>query len=161
MHEAAALGCDAAWQRWDLDHGYLTLHRLWTTPATVLLVSAVPPEDVELYGIVPEWVNLRLRLLFKRGDKRNLDNWRGIMLIDCLAKIMGVVLDCRLGRILSEEALEEQSGFSGGIGVIDGTFSLKLALKRRREHGKHSYALLVDLVKAFDATPREMCYSLS
>ena len=60
------------------------------------------------------------------------------MLIDCLAKIMGVVLDCRLSRILSEEALEGQSGFSGGRGVIDGTFSLKLALKRRKEHGEHS-----------------------
>ena len=71
-------------------------------------MSAVPPENGELYGIVPEWVNLRLKLLFEKGDRRNLDNWRGIMLIDCLAKIMGVVLDCRLGRILSEEALEEQ-----------------------------------------------------
>ena len=74
----------------------MTLHRLWTditTPATVSLVSAAPPADVELYGIVPEWVNLRLRLLFKKGDRRNLDNWGGIVLIDCLAKIMGVVLD--------------------------------------------------------------------
>ena len=51
------------------------------------------------------------------------------MLIDCLAQIMGVVLDCRLGRILSEEALEEQSEFSGGRGVADGTFSLKLKRK--------------------------------
>ena len=77
-------------------------------------------------------VDLRLKLLFKKGDRRNLDNWRGITLIDCLAKTMGVVLGRRLGRILSEEALEEQSGFSGGRGVTDGTFSLKLALKQRR-----------------------------
>ncbi len=74
-----------------------------TTPATVSLVSAVPPEDVELYGIVPEWVSLLLRLLFKKGDRRNLDKWR------CLAKIMGAVLDCHLGKILSEEAFEEQN----------------------------------------------------
>ena len=70
LHEAAALGCDDARQRWDLDHGYLTLHRLWTditTPATISLVSAVPPEDVELYGIVPEWVAIRLKLLLKGG----------------------------------------------------------------------------------------------
>jgi hypothetical protein len=67
LHEAAALGCDAARQRWDLDHGFLTLHRGSTditTPATTSLMSAVSPEDVELYGIVREWVDLRLKLLF-------------------------------------------------------------------------------------------------
>ena len=156
MHEAVALGCDAARQRWDLDHGYLTLHRRLTeitTPAAASLVSAVPPADLELYGIVPEWVDLRLKLMFKKGDRRNLDNWRGFMLIDYLAKAMGVVLGCRLSRILSEEALEEQCGFSGGRGVTDGKFSLKLALKRRRKHGKLSYVLFVDLVRAFDSTP--------
>jgi hypothetical protein len=110
--------------------------------------------------MVPEWINLRLKLLFKKGDRRNLDNWRGILLIDCLAKITGVVLDCRLGRILSEEALEEQNRFSGGRGVTDGTFSLKFGLKRRREHGKHSYVLFVDLVKAFNSTPRDVLFAI-
>ncbi len=69
-------------------------------------------------------------------------------------------LDCRLGRILSEEALEEQIRFSGGKWVTDGTFSLKLALKRRREQGKHSYVLFVDLVKAFDSTPRDVLFAI-
>ena len=163
LHEAAALGCDAARQRWDLDHGFLVLHREWTdisTPATTTLLSVVPPEDVELYGIVPEWVTLRLKLLLKKGDRSNLDNWRGIMLIDCLAKVYCVIVDRRLGKILSEERLEEQCGFSGGRGVTDGTFSLKLALKRRREHGKHSYVLFVDLIKAFDSTPRDVLFTL-
>jgi hypothetical protein len=57
-----------------------------TTPATISLVSAVPAEDVMLNGSVPEWGDLRLKHLFEKGDRRNLDNWRGIMLIDCLAK---------------------------------------------------------------------------
>ncbi len=113
------------------------------------LLSAVLPEDVELYGIVPEWLDLLLKLLLKKGDKSNLDNWRGIMLFDCLAKILSVNVDHRLGRILSEERLEDRCGLSGGRGVTDGTFSLKLALKKRREHDKHSYILFVDLVKAF------------
>ena len=44
--------------------------------------------------------------------------------------------------------------------LADGTFSLKLALKRRREHGKHSYALFVDLVQAFDSTPRDELFAI-
>jgi hypothetical protein len=101
-------------------------------------LSAVPPEGVELYGVVPEWVTLRLKLLLKKADVTNLDNWRGIMLIHCLAKMVSAVADRRLGGIFSEERLEELCEFSGGRRVTDSTFSLKLDLKRRREHGKHS-----------------------
>ncbi len=69
VHETAALGCDAARQSCDLHRGSLALYRRWTditTPATTSLVSAVPPEDVELYGIVPEWVMLRLKHLLNK-----------------------------------------------------------------------------------------------
>ncbi len=59
-----------------------------------------------------------------------------------VAKMMSVVMDRRLGRIFSEERLEEHCGFSGDRGATDGTFYLKLDLKRRRGHGKHSYVLL-------------------
>ncbi len=59
----------------------------------------------------------------------------------------------------SEERLEKQCGFFGGQRGNDGTFSLKLALKRRREHGKHFYVIFVDLVKAFDSTPRDVLFA--
>ncbi len=55
---------------------------------------------------------------------------------------------------------EEHFGFSGGSGITEGTFSLKLALKRRREHGKHSYVRFVNLIKHLTRL-LEMCYSLS
>jgi hypothetical protein len=71
-------------------------------------VGAVAPKDVELYCFVPEWVTrYDSSVCLKMGDRNNLDNWRGIMLIDCLAKVLSVVVDRRLGRILCEEGLEE------------------------------------------------------
>ncbi len=45
-------------------------------------------------------------------------------------------------------------------GLLTVPFSLKLDLKRRREHGKHSYVLCVDLVKAFCSTPRDVLFAI-
>ena len=37
-----------------------------------------------------------------------------------------------------------------------GCFTIKMALKKRREHGLESWVLFLDLVKNFDRVPREM-----
>ena len=57
-----------------------------------------------------------------------------------------------------KEGLEEQNGFMPHRGCRDGIFSLKLALQKRREHGLGTWAVFVDLVKAFDSVPRETLY---
>ena len=63
--------------------------------------------------------------------------------------------------ILVEEGLEEQNGFMPNRGCRDGIFFLKLALQKRREHGLGTWAVFVDLVKAFDSVPREAMYSVT
>jgi hypothetical protein len=42
----------------------------------------------------------------------------------------------------------------GGSGCSDGPFALRMALHKRREHGLGTWALYVDLVKAFDSVDR-------
>ena len=59
---------------------------------------------------------MRLKLLPKKADLRNLNNWRGIMLLDAASKIISMVINNRLQQLLKEEGIEEQSGFSGGRG---------------------------------------------
>ncbi len=45
-------------------------------------------------------------------------------------------------------------------GCCDGILSLvvKLALQKRREHGLGTWAVFIDLVKAFDSVPRDGLY---
>ena len=40
-------------------------------------------------------------------------------------------------------------------GCSDGSFALRMALQKRREHGLGTYVLFVDLVKAFDSVDRD------
>ena len=101
---------------------------------------------------------MRLKMLPKKGDLRDLSNWRGIMLLDAASKIVSMVINGRLQRLLKEVGIEEQNGFMGGRGGSDGIFCIFQALKKRREHGKESWMLLVDLVKAFDTVPRDVLF---
>ncbi|NBO66980.1 MAG: hypothetical protein EBU88_19410 [Acidobacteria bacterium] len=106
-----------------------------------------------------EWVVNRLKLIPKKGDLHDLNNWRGIMLMEAAPKLVSSIISSRIKKhILMKEGLKEQNGFMPHRGCRDGIFSLKLALQKRREHGLGTWAVFVDLVKAFDSVPRETLY---
>ena len=80
------------------------------------------------------------------------------MLLEVAYKIIASLLKKRLTPI--EESLdhETQCGFRPGRGCTDAVFTVKTALKKRREHGLETWVLFLDLVKAFDRVPREMLW---
>ena len=61
-------------------------------------------------------------MLPKKGDLHDLNNWRGIMLLDAGSKILSMIITARLDKIMKEEGMEEQCGFTGGRGTSDGSF---------------------------------------
>lgn len=101
-----------------------------------------------------EWNIGRLNVLPKKGDLSLPKNYRGIMLLENAYKIIAIILHRRLLPI--EESLdhESQSGFRPGRGCMDAVFTVKTAIKKRREHGLETWILFLDLVKAFDRVPR-------
>ena len=103
-----------------------------------------------------EWLVGVLILLPKKEGLTDANNWRGIMLLNTLVKIVGNILSSRLQDLLTKIGLESQNRFMKMCGCIDGVFSLKVALKKRKEHGLDSWVAFVDLVKAFDRVPRGM-----
>ena len=79
--------------------------------------------------------------------------------MEAAPKLISYIVSSRIKEnILIEEGLEEQNGFMPRRGCRDGIFSLKLALQKRREHGLDTWAVFVDLIKAFDSVPRESLY---
>jgi hypothetical protein len=69
-------------------------------------------------------------------------------------KVIRSILAYRISvYILESEGLEEQNEFMRHTGCCDGIFAVKIALQKRHEHGLGTWAVFIDLVKAFDSVP--------
>jgi len=112
-------------------------------------------------GRMPEeWSINLLKLLPKKGDLHDINNWRGIMLMEPALKIFSSILGARLQLVLGKEGLESQCGFSPNRGCMDAIFAVKLALQKRHEHNLGTWAVFIDLIKAFDSVPRDGLYAV-
>jgi hypothetical protein len=108
-----------------------------------------------------EWHEANLTCLFKqKGDAADPSNWRAIALKDMTARIMSAILNARLIKVIQVHGIETQYGSQPKRGCQDGTFVLRSALSTRRYHNLPTWALFVDLVKAFDTVNHELLFQL-
>ena len=98
--------------------------------------------------------------IFKKGDKAECGNYRGISLLSTTGKILARVLANRL-LPLSEEVLpESQCGFRPSRGTTDMIFSVRQLQEKCREQGLPLYMAFIDLTKAFDSVDRQALWSI-
>ena len=87
--------------------------------------------------VVPGAWNIgRLTVLPKKGDLSWPKNYRGIRLLEVAYKIIAILLHMRLLPIQESLDHEPQCGFRPGRGCTNAIFTIKIAVKKRREHGK-------------------------
>ncbi|HQT72171.1 MAG TPA: reverse transcriptase family protein, partial [Thiobacillus sp.] len=99
--------------------------------------------------------------IFKSGDKTDLNNYRGISLIDSILKIVTGVITRRLQASIaalpaSQGLVMMQAGFRPGEECVGHAAALMEICQRRRawgEGGKNTYLAFLDLQKAFDRVP--------
>ena len=89
-----------------------------------------------------------MKILPKRSDLSNPNNWRGINLHDVVSKLMSIVLTSRLQIILEEIGTPIKFEASPNTGCPDGTFSLRSMLQTNKEHDVDTRVVFVDLKKS-------------
>ena len=107
-----------------------------------------------------EWEDGGLKILEKKGDLADPNNYRGIMLLEVAMKVVANVLKVRLVTISETLPHEMQNGFRPGRGCSDGTHNVRFVLRKLKEHGQSCWLLLLDFIKAFDRVPRELLWPL-
>jgi len=93
--------------------------------------------------------------LYKKGDRMDLNNYRGITLMDVVGKLFGKIVNNRLEAWYRDLLAEEQAGFRKGRGCVDQGYTLAQVVLKRLEMQKDSYLCFVDLRKAYDSVWRE------
>ena len=75
------------------------------------------------------------------------------MLLEVAHKIITKIVHSRLVPIAEKPDHESQCGFRSRRGSADAVFTVKLAMKKTREHCDETWIIFLDLVKAFNRVP--------
>ena len=98
-----------------------------------------------------EWLIASLKVLPKKGDLKNPNNWRGIILLDINSKIISIFINIKLQKLLKTRGIAHQFGATPKLGCQDAVFVLKTFLQERREKLLDTWVVFIDLVKAYDS----------
>ncbi|CAB1107901.1 unnamed protein product [Ectocarpus sp. CCAP 1310/34] len=90
--------------------------------------------------------------LFKKGDKTDPGNYRGITLFNTVGKVFCKLLNDRILGVLEKEhsKSEGQAGFRKKRGCVDHVFTVGRIIKGRKRAGKPTYCFFLDVKKAYD-----------
>ena len=91
--------------------------------------------------------------IYKKGDKMDPSNYRGITLLNTMSKLFTSVLKQRLTKYIDKNKLlvREQIGFIPKFSTCDHIFVLNQLLTKYLSKGKRIFACFIDLKKAFDS----------
>jgi exonuclease III len=101
-----------------------------------------------------------LRPVFKKGDARCCANYRGIMLLPIIGKIVSLIILRRICGVLDSRCQESQSGFRQGRGTVDNIFNLRQILERRHKWSQETLVAFLDYSAAFDSVDRASLWLL-
>jgi len=91
-----------------------------------------------------------ITLIPKTGDRARLNNWRPIILLGSIYKILAKTLTGRIQSALTHIIRPNQTGFVEGRSILDNVFLAQEALGWAEENEQDLVPLLLDFKKAFD-----------
>ena len=117
-------------------------------------------EYLEL-GMVPnELKDVVISPIFKKDDRRSMDNYRGISLISHHGKLLEKLVNNRLTSVA--ESLnwlpESQNGFRENRSTVHSIFVSRMLASLCREKGVQLSKVYIDFVKAYDKVNQELLW---
>jgi len=96
----------------------------------------------------------------KRGDKRDLKNWRPITLLNVDYKILARIIANRLKVVLPNLVSENQTCCIIGWDIADTVMSVRDVIEIAERHNLEGYIIKIDQEKAFDRVSHEYLLAL-
>jgi hypothetical protein len=101
------------------------------------------------------WRETKLKVLFKKGEQRCLENYRPISIVPILYKVFSRIVDARLRKHIAGEQSPDQAGFRPGFGCEDHLFAMAMLGEKCSEFNIRVWVVAVDFKKAFDSVEHE------
>lgn len=106
-------------------------------------------------GYVPEeWNSALIYPIFKKGDRTEVKNYRGISILNSSYKLYAKIINDRLRPLMEVLISNSQHGFRKGRSCSDCIFSVTQLIEKRKEFNLPTYFTFIDYEKAFDKVNR-------
>ena len=113
------------------------------------------------YGMTPpDLRNANIVTIYKKGDKLDCGNYRGIALLSIAGKILARVLLNRLLPLTEEILPATQFGFRPSRGTTDMIFVARQIHVKFREQNQELFMAIIDITKASDSINREALWKV-
>ena len=113
----------------------------------------------EVGGFPHEWKLSKVKPLYKKGDRYDIQNYRPISIISVLAKLLERLMFNRLTPFLHNIKIltDAQNGFRKGKCIETAVQSFIEIIQEALDKGIHSIEVLIDLTKAY-RIPKRVLY---
>ena len=95
-----------------------------------------------------------IKPLYKKGDKSECRNYRGVSLVSVGSKLLSNMILFRLRHAVDKVLREEQCGFRNGRGCVDHVFTLRLIIEKSLRCQTPLVLSFIDYEQAFDSVDR-------
>jgi hypothetical protein len=106
-----------------------------------------------------QWKESIIVPIYKKRDKTDCNNYRGISLLSTAYKILPNILLARLTPYVSEVIGDHQCGFCSNRSTADQIFYIRKILKKWEYNGT-VHQLFIDFKKAYDSVKSKVLYNI-
>jgi hypothetical protein len=107
-----------------------------------------------------QWKESIIVQIYKKGDKTDCNNYRGISLLSTAYKILSNILLVRLTPYINEVIGDHQCGFRRNRSTMDQIFYIRQILEKKWEYNGTVHQIFIDSKKAYDSVKREVLYNI-
>ena len=114
----------------------------------------------EKEAVPAQWRDGIMIKLPKKGDLRDCNNYRGIMLLSVPGKVLNRIILERVREAVDLKLRDQQAGFRRNRSCADQIASLRIIVEQSIEWNSTLYINFIDFEKAFDSVDREILWKL-
>jgi hypothetical protein len=106
-----------------------------------------------------EWNKSRICPIYKKGEKSECSNYRGISLLNIAYKILATVINNKL-KTCADLLSQEQNGFRRHRSTMDDIIIMRKILEKCYKYNVEMHVLFIDFKQTFDSANRQKIIQL-